>query len=316
MLGTFTLWFGWYGFNAGSALLLDSSVKDYVLALAAVNTTLAGGTAGIVALFGNLWVLERYTGEPFFDVKYLMNGALSGLAAISGSCGVVEPWAATAIGAVAGILYMFGTWVLVKMRLDDAVNAIPVHMFNGAWGLIAVGLFASPARLQDAYGNAEHVGFFYSFGNGGPDAKLLAANICGMLFIFSWVTFIMLPFYIWLDWMGWFRSDPLEEIVGLDTSYHGGLVLGGEDKIGPEHISAFTKRREERRRHSGRNVRNTSVDEFDAEKVSNVHRPLQLIHDVTGHRDFSSTGSFENKEQPDDEVSPHNVREDNVTVNM
>jgi Amt family ammonium transporter len=83
MLGTFTLWFGWYGFNAGSALLLDSTAKDHVLALAGVNTTLAGGTAGIVALFMNLLMLERFTGEPFFDVKYLMNGALSGLVAVS-----------------------------------------------------------------------------------------------------------------------------------------------------------------------------------------------------------------------------------------
>ena len=105
MLGTFTLWFGWYGFNAGSALLLDSVQKDKVLALAGVNTTLAGGTAGIVALFANLWVLERYTGEPFFDVKYLMNGALSGLVAITGGCGVVEPWAADAAAVL-----VRGTW--------------------------------------------------------------------------------------------------------------------------------------------------------------------------------------------------------------
>ena len=160
MLGTFTLWFGWYGFNAGSALLLDSKTADEILALAGVNTTLAAGTAGIVALFGNLLVLERYTGEAFFDVKYLMNGSLSGLVAITGPCGVVEPWCAVLIGAVAALLYMLGTWALVKLRLDDAVDAIPgeylkttaaindnvpssnfdfclpinaVHMFNGAW---------------------------------------------------------------------------------------------------------------------------------------------------------------------------------------
>jgi len=120
MLGTFTLWFGWYGFNAGSALLLDTPKKDLVLSLAGVNTTLAGGMAGMVALFANLYVLERYTGEPFFDVKYLMNGALSGLVAITGPCGVVEPWSAVLIGGVAGLLYMLGTWALVKLRLDDA----------------------------------------------------------------------------------------------------------------------------------------------------------------------------------------------------
>jgi ammonium transporter, Amt family len=172
-----------YGFNAGSALLLESKTKDNVLALAGVNTTLAGGTAGIVALFANLYVLERYTGEPFFDVKYLMNGALSGLVAITGGCGVVEPWAAVATGAVAGLVYMFGTWALVKLRLDDAVDAIPVHMFNGAWGLMAVGLWASPGRLLEAYGHNRHVGLFYSFTHHGADGTLLACQIVGMLFI-------------------------------------------------------------------------------------------------------------------------------------
>lgn len=79
MLGTFTLWFGWYGFNAGSALVSVTANVDRVLALSGVNTTLAGGTGGIIALFMNLWWLERTTGEPFFDLKFLMNGTLSGL---------------------------------------------------------------------------------------------------------------------------------------------------------------------------------------------------------------------------------------------
>ena len=114
-----------YGFNAGSALLLPTTHAAEVLPLSGVNTTLAGGTAGVVALFVNLLLLERYTGEAFFDLKFLMNGSLSGLVAITGSCGVVEPWAAVLIGAIAGILYIFGSWALVRMKLDDAVDAIP-----------------------------------------------------------------------------------------------------------------------------------------------------------------------------------------------
>jgi len=185
MLGTFTLWFGWYGFNAGSALIIPTSRAEEVLPLSGVNTTLAGGTGGIVALFLNLYLLERYTGEPYFDLKYLMNGALSGLVAITGSCGVVEPWAAVVIGAVAGCLYIFGSWALLQMRLDDAVDAIPVHMLNGAWGLVATGLFAAPRRLNAVYGHSDHVGLFYSFGNGGADGTLLGANLVGILFIFG-----------------------------------------------------------------------------------------------------------------------------------
>jgi ammonium transporter, Amt family len=249
MLGTFTLWFGWYGFNAGSGLLHDNA--EIVVPLAAVNTTLAGGTAGIVALFVNLVLLERYTGEPVFDLKYLMNGALSGLVASTGPCGVMEPWAAVVVGAVAALLYIFGSWALIKLKLDDAVDAIPVHMVNGAWGAFATGLFASPGRLKDAYGHSNHPGLFY-----GGDGSLLGAQCVGILFIFGWVVAIMLPFFIVLDMMGWLRSDPLDEIIGLDTSYHGGCMLGTRnEKVGPEHIAAMQKRKKDkksrRRQHLG-----------------------------------------------------------------
>lgn len=254
MLGTFILWFGWYGFNSGSALLGDyPGNAAQVAALAGVNTTLSGGTAGIVALFVNLWVLERYTGEPYFDLKYAMNGSLCGLVAITGGCGVVEPWAAVVIGFIAGILYIIGSRALIRLRLDDAVDAIPVHMVNGMWGLIAVGLFASPSRLQLVYNRSNHPGWFYG------DGLLFGTQLLGILFIVGWVFAIMLPFFVWLDWKGWFRSDPLEEIVGLDTSYHGGLaLLGGgnsDDGINPEYISAYKKKKEEesnmRRRKKG-----------------------------------------------------------------
>lgn len=266
MLGTFTLWFGWYGFNAGSALVLPTSKAEEVLPLSGVNTTLAGGTAGIVALFTNLFLLERYTGEAFFDLRYLMNGALSGLVSITGSCGVVEPWAAVVIGSIAGLLYIVGSWALVKLRLDDAVDAIPVHMLNGAWGLFAAGLFASPQRLVAAYGHNRHVGFFYSFSHGGADGTLLGAQCCGILFILGWIMFTMFPFFIWLDMKGWFRSDPLDEIVGLDTSYHGGLMLGSNrENVGPDYISAMEQKQEERKEQRRRVDRSTDLEEIEEE---------------------------------------------------
>lgn len=245
MLGTFILWFGWYGFNAGSALTGDGPEIYKTASLAAINTTLSGGTAGLAALFLNLWLLERLTGEPFFDLKYAMNGSLCGLVAITGGCGVVEPWAAVAIGFISGILYIFGSRLLVRLRIDDAVDAIPVHMFNGIWGVLAVGLFASPGRLELAYGRSQHPGWFYSL----PvksDGTLFAAQLVGLLFIMGWVFVIMFPFFVWLDWKGWFRSDALEEIVGLDTSYHGGLaLLSGDEGVNPEYISAYKKKKEE-----------------------------------------------------------------------
>jgi Amt family ammonium transporter len=255
MLGTFILWFGWYGFNPGSALLNHNVGTNEVAALAAVNTTISTGVSGMTALFVNLWVLERSTGEPFFDLKYLMNGALCGLVAITGGCGVTEPWAAAVTGFVAGLLYIVGSKGLVYFRLDDAVDAIPVHLVNGVWGVISVGLFASPKRLRAVYGRDEYVGWFYSVWRGNSNARLLGVQLLGLIFIVGWVVCIMLPFFIWLDWKGWFRADPLEEIVGLDTSYHGGLALrGGPDEVNPEYVSAYKKQKEEntlrRRSHS------------------------------------------------------------------
>lgn len=261
MLGCFTLWFGWYGFNAGSALITDSLNRDKLTALAAVNTTLAGGMAGISALFMNWWLLERATGEPHFDLLQAMNGSLAGLVAITSGCGVVEPWAAVVIGFFAGLLYLFGSKLLVKVRLDDAVDAIPVHMFNGIFGMLMVGLFASPRQLELTYGREiEHVGWFYSFTRGSADARLLGAQVVGILFVLGWVAGVMMPFFVWLDWRGWFRSDPLEEIVGLDTSYHGGLILtsgDGTEQVNPEYISQFKQQRAELRK---RRTNNTDTD--------------------------------------------------------
>jgi Amt family ammonium transporter len=261
MLGTFILWFGWYGFNPGSALLSRNVDSAEVASLAAVNTTLSAGTAGMVALFMNLWVLERTTGEPYFDLKYAMNGSLSGLVAITGGCAVLEPWAAVVTGVVAGIMYIVGSKGLLHLRLDDAVDAIPVHLVNGAWGLIAVGLFASPKRLLMVYGRDEFVGWFYSLERGSSNARLLGVQLVGLLFIMGWVMCFMLPFFVWLDWKGWFRADPLEELVGLDTSYHGGLaLLGGDEQINPEYVTAYKKKKAA---DQHRRTRRTVVDSSD-----------------------------------------------------
>ncbi len=215
-----------------------------ILALCATNTSLAGGAGGISALLVNLWYLERFTGEAYFDIKKAMNGSLTGLISIAGSCGIVEPWAAVVIGTVSGVVYLVASNMLVRLRIDDACDAIPVHGFGGLWGVIAVGLFASPRRLLNYYDSADHPGLFYSWGMGKSDFRLLGAQVVGALFILGWVLVFMLPFFVWLDWRGMLRSDPLEELVGLDTSYHGGMALisNNDSEIKAEHITAYRNR--------------------------------------------------------------------------
>ena len=190
-----------------------------------------------------------------FDLLQAMNGSLAGLVSITSACGVVEPWAAVVIGGMAGVLYLYGSKLLVRLRLDDAVDAIPVHMFNGIFGMLMVGFFASPRQMELTYGREmEHAGVFY-----GSSGNLLGAQCVGILFILGWIVGIMMPFFIWLDWKGWFRSDPLEEIVGLDTSYHGGLILSsgeGHEQVNPEYISQFKQQRAELRQRKVKNGEN------------------------------------------------------------
>jgi len=114
MLGTFLLWFGWYGFNCGSALVVDNVKASNVVALVAANTTLGGAAGCISALFLSAILNERRTGEYIFDVTYAMNGALTGLVSITAGCAVVETWAAVFIGFVGGILYIVVSERLVR----------------------------------------------------------------------------------------------------------------------------------------------------------------------------------------------------------
>jgi Amt family ammonium transporter len=121
-----------------------------------------------------------------------MNGCLSGLVAITAGCGTVENWAAVCIGAVAGLIYLGGSAFLIRCRIDDAVDAIPVHMFNGIWGVISTGLLSSPGGVKDAYGTSEYAGWFYEVSRGSLDATLFLNQILCVLFVCGWVTFTMM----------------------------------------------------------------------------------------------------------------------------
>mmetsp|Transcript_8705 Transcript_8705/g.21842 ORF Transcript_8705/g.21842 Transcript_8705/m.21842 type:complete len:542 (+) Transcript_8705:54-1679(+) len=240
VLGTMILWYGWFGFNPGSALVLGIDNPGSVAATAAVSTALAGAAGGVAALFTNLFLEERATGEPKFDLSMCFNGALSGLVAITAGCGVVEPWAAIIIGILAGWMYMWSANLLVRLRIDDAVEAIPVHMFNGIWGIIAVGFLASPTLMEEAYGTGEYPGFFYALANGSFRANLLGCQFILALFVCGWTLFTMMPFFIWLNYKGWLRADSLEELVGLDISYHGGMDVK-DGSVKKEYVEAFKR---------------------------------------------------------------------------
>lgn len=215
MLGTFILWTGWYGFNPGSTLGITGDGMAGVAALSAVTTTLAAA-AGCVSCMSTRWFFSP-ADHRTYDLTAAMNGALGGLVAITAGCSVVEPWAAIVIGIIAGPVYLCASNLLIKLRIDDTVDAVPVHMANGIWGLLATGLFAKPELRAMAY--AQDIGgLFYG------DGKLFAAEIITILFVFGWVTGIMLPFFFLLRHLGWFRVSVGEEDIGLDISKHGGAA--------------------------------------------------------------------------------------------
>lgn len=252
MLGSFILWFGWFGFNPGAALLLgDNLHMGEIAAVCAVNTFLASSAGCIAALLLKMLVRHRQTGEYSFDLLAAMNGTLTGLVSITAGCATLQPWASIVTGAIAGALYLGASDLLIKMKIDDAVDAVPVHCVGGLWGLLAVGLLSEPERVRQAFGTDAHPGFFYSLVEGHNDARLLACQVVGSLFIIGWTLITMLPFFLWLNFMGWFRCESVQELVGLDITYNLNTEDGeGKqygDEVKEEYLDAYERYRENMR---------------------------------------------------------------------
>jgi len=250
-LGTFILWFGWYGFNAGSIISLTLDDNYLVVSHIAINTTLSAAAGCVMSLFLSTIVGVHFTGEVTFNLQYAMNGCLSGLVAITAGCSVVESWASIVIGLVSGALYLACSKLLVQWKIDDAVDAIPVHMLNGIWGSLSVGLFATPDLMNRVYETSAHVGWFYSWGRGSADATLLACQVVGILFVIGWVVCMMTPFFWLMHYCGFLRADSLEEIVGLDIVYHGGEFrkhrrgnFGSDERDIDEYLRKYERRKE------------------------------------------------------------------------
>ena len=146
MLGALLIWFGWFGFNGGSTLGWSDAVPGILL-----NTCLAAFLGGISA------IVIRYMISGYIDISLLINGVLGGLVAITANCHAVSPAAAAFIGAAAGVIVVFGSLLLEQRQIDDAIGVIPVHLFAGIWGTLAVGLFASPEILGTGLSPLEQV---------------------------------------------------------------------------------------------------------------------------------------------------------------
>ena len=200
-LGVFILWFGWYGFNGAACKSGDQ------LASVFLTTTVAPAVATVVCMIFT-WI--KY-GKP--DVSMCLNASLAGLVAITAPCDVTDCLGAIIIGFVSGLLVCFGVWLLdYKLHVDDPVGAVAVHMMNGIWGTIAVGLFATTS----APGNDTVKGLFY-----GGGFKQLGIQLLGFVTVAAWTAVtITIAFVIIKKTIG-LRVTEEEEIVGLDSMEHG-----------------------------------------------------------------------------------------------
>ncbi|CAD7698915.1 unnamed protein product [Ostreobium quekettii] len=213
-LGVFILWFGWYGFNPVSTAAFYESM--YVASKCAVTTTLAA-SAGCSTV---LTIHILMNGTP--DVLPALNGILAGLVSITAGCSVVEPYGAVLIGMIGGAVYKAASAALLRLRIDDPLDAGPVHFFGGVWGVLSVGFFATPANLRNAYGvdvpmSEDSAGLFYG-GNG----KQLGVQILAVVAIAAWSCSISLMMFLVLKHYGVLRVPQDEEITGLDVSQHSG----------------------------------------------------------------------------------------------
>ncbi|MDD3027020.1 MAG: ammonium transporter [Erysipelotrichaceae bacterium] len=200
-LGVFILWFCWFGFNAGSSLEAATYVGHI-----AMTTNLAAAAAALATMFLT-WF--RY-GKP--DISMTLNGALAGLVAITAGCHIVSMPGAIIIGLVAGFLVTFGIEIIdQKFRIDDPVGAIGVHMLNGVWGTLAVGLFATDTPVVEGIR-----GLFYG---GGLDQLIVqgigAGAVIAWVLVTCFITFNVIKHTVGL------RVTPEEEIRGLDIGEHG-----------------------------------------------------------------------------------------------
>ena len=203
-LGVFILWLGWYGFNGAAA----TTVAD--LASIFLTTTVAPAIATVVCMIFT-WV--RF-GKP--DVSMCLNASLAGLVAITAPCDVTDAFGAAVIGAVAGVLVVFGVWLLdEKLRIDDPVGAVAVHCLNGIWGTLAVGLFAtSSSPAFEAAGIKE--GLFY-----GGGFEQLGLQAIGVVAVLAWTAVTITITFLAIKSTVGLRVTEEEEIVGLDATEHG-----------------------------------------------------------------------------------------------
>ena len=207
-LGVFILWLGWYGFNGAAATSVEQLGSIFL------TTTVAPAIATVVCMIFT-WI--KY-GKP--DVSMCLNASLAGLVAITAGCDITDALGAIVIGAVSGLLVCFGVWLLdYKLHIDDPVGAVAVHMMNGIWGTLAVGLFATDSAPGYSIANSSGktlTGLFY-----GGGFELMGLQLLGFASVAGWTALTMTCVFLLIKKIFGLRVTREEEMTGLDATEHG-----------------------------------------------------------------------------------------------
>jgi Amt family ammonium transporter len=190
-IGVFLLWLGWFGFNGGSVLSADAGGVSYVLV-----TTCLAAAAGIVGAMLTSWTVQKHP-----DLSMVLNGCLAGLVGITAGADVVSISASIIIGLVAGVLVVFSVLLLDKLKIDDPVGAISVHLVCGIWGTLAVGIWGTDKSFL---------------------TQLIGVGAYGVFcFLFAYLVFLVLKLTVGI------RVSEDEELRGLDIGEHGMEAYSG-----------------------------------------------------------------------------------------
>ena len=209
VVGVFVLWFGWFGFNAGSELAMDNWVAH------CITTTLLAGSASVVGAGAAIW---RKTGA--MDVGMAGNGVLAGLVSITAGTGTMSFAGSVAVGFIGGVIVVYSVLFIERRGIDDPVGAVSVHGVCGAWGTLAIGFFA---RHDDAFLGRDDAGLFYG---GGFDQLLVQA--IGVVVVAVWVLGTTAILFKVLKSTVGLRVSAEEELAGLDVAEHGSPGYGPE----------------------------------------------------------------------------------------
>ena len=222
-LGVFILWLGWYGFNGAAATSMEQLGSIFL------TTTIAPAVATVVCMIFT-WI--KY-GKP--DVSMCLNASLAGLVAITAPCDVTDAFGAIIIGAVAGLLVVFGVWLLDHvLHIDDPVGAVAVHCMNGIWGTLAVGLFATDTAPGYSIANASGETLTGAFYGGG--FELLGLQFVGFISVAAWTAVTITIAFLVIKAIVGLRVDREEEILGLDVTEHGLPSAYAGFAMQPEYI--------------------------------------------------------------------------------